>query len=254
MTRDRGTYGPLDRDQNIVIGWGVDQAVDYARDRTIGAALRPVLPAVDIASRASRAADLWWTGSRGLGGRDEAGKPLTQVGQEFFHSVPDRTRAIAALATYFRVFVDDLATWSLANVGKPNSSTVAQWIAADVTPTREEFRTFVVRQDDSWFTKVATSWDTYEDFFDRLRTLRSLARAHGILLQSSEPIPLPKTIWQRGEEGNGTKATAMLGVLKIGVFAALSITGAVTMFTIIRDLHRRTDAKSAPSTTSKFLT
>jgi len=238
VTRDRGTYGPLDRDQNIVIGWGVDQAVDYARDRTIGAALRPVLPAVDVASRASRAADLWWRGSRGLGGREEAGKPLAQVGQELFHSVPDRTHAIAALATYFRVLVDDLATWSLANTDKPNSSTVAQWIAADVTPTLEEWQKFIVHQDDSWWTKVATSWETYEEWFARLRTLRSLARAHGILLQSGEPVPLPKTIWQRGEEGKGTEATALLGILKIGVFTALTITGGVTMFTIIRDLCR----------------
>jgi len=146
--------------------------------------------------------------------------------------------AIAALATYFRALVDDLATWSLANTDKPNSSTVAQWIAADVTPTLEEWQKFIVHQDDSWWTKVATSWETYEEWFARLRTLRSLARAYGILLQSGEPVPLPKTIWQRGEEGKGTEATALLGILKIGVFTALTITGGVTMFTIIRDLCR----------------
>lgn len=236
MTRDRGSYGPLDRDRHYVIAWGTDRAVDYARDRTIGAALRPVLPAVDVASRTSRAASRWWIGSRGLGGRDDAQKPLTQVGQELFHSIPDRTHAIAAISTYFRAFVDDLSSWMLANPSR--ASVVASWIAADVTPLLEEFQRFVARQDASWWTKAATRWDTYEDFFDRLRTLRGLARVHGIVLQSAEPVPLPKTIWERGDEGKGSQAAAILGVAKVGVFAALSVVGAVTLFGILRDLSR----------------
>lgn len=239
MTRDRGNYGPLDREQNFVIGWGADRVVDYAHVRTVGAVLRPVLPAVDIASRTSRAASRWWTGSRGLGGRDEAERPLTQVGQEFFHTSADRMHAIAALSTYFKSLSDDLATWQMANANKPNASTSAQWLAADVTPLLEEWRSFVAHQNGSWWKKAATSWETYEEWWDRLRTLRSLARAHGILLQSSEPVPLPKTIWQRGAEGKGSEATAILGVLKVGVFTALSITGAVSLFAILRDLRPR---------------
>lgn len=239
MERPRGSYGPLDRDRHFVIGWSVDRAVDYSHDRTIGAVLRPVLPAVDVASRASQAASRWWTGSRGLGGRDAAQLPLTQVGQEFFHTVADRMRALSTLATYFTVLVTDLSTWQLANVDKPQASTSAQWFAADVTPTLEEWRAFVGHQEESWWTKAATSWETYEEWWDRLRMLRSLARAHGILLQSAEPVPLPKTIWQRGAEGKGSEATAILGVLKVGVFAALTITGAVSLLAILRDLRPR---------------
>lgn len=239
VTRERGSYGPLDRDRHFVIGWGTDHLASYARDRTIGAALRPVLPAVDVATRTSRAASRWWTGTRGLGGRDAAQMPLTHVGQEFIHTVADRTRAIASLSTYFKTLADDLATWQLANADKPNASTSAQWLSADVTPTLDEWRAFALHQDDSWWTKMATSWETYEEWWDRLRMLRALARAHGILLQSAEPVPLPKTIWQRSAEGKGSEATAILGVLKIGVFAALSITGAVSLYAILRDLRPR---------------
>ena len=239
MTRDRGAYGPLDHDRHFVIGWGADHIGDYARDRTIGAALRPVLPAIAVASRASRAGSRWWTGSRGLGGRDAAQVPLTQVGQEFFHTAADRMRAIATLSTYFKTLAEDLSTWLMANVNKANASTSAQWFAVDVTPTLEEWGIFVAHQNESWWTKAATSWETYEEWWDRLRTLRSLARAHGILLQSAEPVPLPKTIWQRGAEGKGSEATAILGVLKVGVFAALTITGAVSLLAILRDLRTR---------------
>jgi hypothetical protein len=143
------------------------------------------------------------------------------------------------LSTYFKTLADDLSTWLMANVDKADASVSAQWFAADVTPTLEEWRAFVSHQNESWWTKAATSWETYEEWWDRLRTLRSLARAHGILLQSAEPVPLPKTIWQRGAEGKGSEATAILGVLKVGVFAALSITGAVSLLAIIRDARPR---------------
>jgi hypothetical protein len=237
VTRERGNYGPLDRERHFVAGWAADHAVDYARDRTVGAALRPVLPVVDAASRTSRAASRWWTGARGLGGRDAAQMPLTQVGQEIIHTVADRMRAVTSLSTYFRVLVDDLATWQMANTAAPNASTSAQWFAADVTPTLEEWRGFVAQQEASWWTKAATSWETYEEWWNRLRGLRALARAHGILLQSAEPVPLPKTIWQRGAEGKGSEATAILGVLKVGVFTVLTITGALSMFMVLRDLR-----------------
>lgn len=239
MTRDRGSYGPLDRERHFVIGWGTDHVAAYTRDRTIGAVLRPVLPAVDVATRTARAGSRWWTGTRGLGGRDAAQVPLTQVGQEFFHTAADRVRAIATLSTYFKTLADDLSTWLMANVDKADASVSAQWFAADVTPTLEEWRAFVAHQGESWWTKAATSWETYEEWWDRLRTLRALARAHGILLQSAEPVPLPKTIWQRGAEGKGSEATAILGVLKVGVFAALTLTGAVSLLAIIRDSRPR---------------
>jgi hypothetical protein len=243
MTRDRGTYGPLDRDRNWIVGWAsdhaVDQAVDYARDRTVGAALRPAMPYVSDAFRAGRGAQQWWAASRAIGGRTEAEKPVAQIGQELFHTVADRDRALAHLSTGFRALVNDLAVWQTSNKDHPEASKTAQWLAADVTPALEEWRAFVFNAR-SWWTKRATSWETFEGWWDRLKQLRCLARAHGITLQSAEPVPLPKTIWQKSAEGMGSEATAVLGVLKIGAFTALGIMGFAGLYAAIRSLRSRT--------------
>jgi hypothetical protein len=239
VTNGRGTYGPLDRDRHWVLGWGADRTVDYVHDKTVGAALRPILPVVDELSRAGNGAQRWWVGSRGIGGRREAQKPLTAVGQELLHTVADRARAIAQISTGFRALASDLAVWVASNKDQPDVSKSAQWIAADVTPTLEEWNAFVAHEGKSWWTKLATSWETFEQWWDRLKQLRSLARAHGMDLQSGEPVPLPKTIWQQSAEGKGSEATAVLGVLKIGALSALTVMGAAGLFAAIHNLRSR---------------
>jgi hypothetical protein len=239
VSRDRGSYGPLDRDRHFVIGWGADHAVDYAHARTIGAALRPVLPTIIDVSRAKRGAERWWTASRAIGGRDAANRPATEIGQELFHTVADRERAIATISTGFRALASDLAVWQTSNKDHPSASATAQWFAADVTPALEEWNQFVEHEQRSWWSKVATSWETFEGWLDRLKQLRSLARAHGITLQSVDPSSLPKTIWQRSEEGKGSEATAVLGVLKIGALSVLAFMGAAGFYSAIRGLRAR---------------
>jgi hypothetical protein len=243
VTRERGTYGPLDRDRHFVAGWGADYLSAQVQDRTIGAALRPILPAISIATRADRAATRLWHGTRLMGGRNEADKPVAVVGQELFHTVADRARAIASLSTGFQALSSDLAVWQTANRDLPSASATAQWLAADVTPTLDEFRGFVEHENRSWWTKLATSWETYTGWWDRLKQLRALARAHGIVLQSVEPVPLPKTIWQHGAEGTGSEATALLGVLKIGAAAVLTVMGAVGVYAVIRELRPKRSAE-----------
>lgn len=239
MTHDRGSYGPLDRDRHWAIGWASDQAVDHVRDRTVGAALRPVMPVVSDAYRAGRGASRWWHASRAIGGRATADRPATEIGQELFHTVADRERAIGQLSTGFRALASDLAVWQTSNKGHPDASKTAQWLAADVTPTLEEWNNFIKHEKRSWWTKLATSWETFEQWWDRLKQLRALARAHGIELQSVEPVPLPKTIWQRGEEGKGSEAIAILGVLKIGALSVLALMGAAGLYGAARNLRSR---------------
>lgn len=245
MTRDRGSYGPLDRDRHWVIGWGADHTVDAVRDRTVGAALRPVLPTITDALRAKRGGARWWHASQAIGGRVDAERPAAQIGQELFHTVADRERAIGQLSTGFRALASDLAVWQTSNKDHPDASQTAQWLAADVTPTLEEWNEFIEHEGRSWWTKLATSWETFEQWWNRLKQLRSLARAHGIALQSSDPVPLPKTIWQRGEEGKGSEAIAVLGVLKIGVLSVLAIMGAAGLYGAARNLRSRVHDREA---------
>lgn len=235
----RGTYGPVDRDKYFIVGWGEDRLTNYARERTLRAATRPLLPllpALDKAERMRRAAR-WMRAGHQIGGRGDADKPLAQIGGEFFHSIKDRQLAIMQLSGGLRSLVNDLAVWHAANPGAPNASANAQWIAADVTPTLDEWRAFLKHEDKSWWTRAATSWETFEDWHDRLKRLRGLARAHGITLESREPVDLQATIWERGAEGKGGEGAAMLGVLKVAVAASLGVLGFVTMYAVIRELR-----------------
>ena len=222
MTRERGHYGSFDRERHWAAGW----AADRVQDRVVGAVARPVLPVVGDAFRAQRGARRW-------------GEASTKIGQELFHTVADRERAILQLETGFHALANDLAVWQLANSHRPDASTFVQWLAADVTPALEEFATFAEYERRSWWRRAATSWETLETWWDRLKQLRSLARAHGVALQSVEPTPLPQTIWQKGAEGKGSEATAVLGVLKIGVLAVLGIMGAAGAYSAIKSLKSR---------------
>jgi hypothetical protein len=242
MSRGRRQYGPLDRDRHWIAGWGAEQAADFVRDRTLGEASRRVLPVASDVFAARRGAERVHRATRGIGGFGAGDK--TKIGQELFHTVADRERAIAQIATAFKALSSDLAIWMTSNIDRPDATTTAQWLAADVTPQLEEWAQFVAREQGSWWTKMATSWETFEGWWDRVKQLRSMARAHGVTLQSAEPLPLPKTIWQKSEEGKGSEATAILGVLKIGALAALGVIGAAGLFTAVRNLGNRAHAAS----------
>jgi hypothetical protein len=233
VTRDRGNYGPLDRQRHGVIGWVADRAVD----QTVGAALHPALPTITNVFGVQRGVDRLVTAARGLSPAAHADR--TQIGQDLVHTGVDRDRAIAQISTDFRVLASDLSTWLAENQDHPAAKSVASWIAADVTPALAEWGEFVAREKKSWWTKLATSWDTFEAWADRVKQFRSLARAHGVTLQSGEPTSLPKTIWQHTQNGNASEGMAVLGVLKIGALTALGIMGAAGLYTAIRNLRNR---------------
>src|SRR5574342_1121238 len=121
MTRDRGNYGPLDRDRHWAIGWATDQGVDYVRDRTVGEAARYVLPTASDVIRARRGAERVWNATRVIGGRAEAEKPAAQIGQELFHTVAARDRAMAQPATGLKALARGLAAWRTPHAEKPNA-------------------------------------------------------------------------------------------------------------------------------------
>lgn len=249
MTRDRGNYGPPDaddRERHWAASWVGNQTRDYVQDQTVGAALRPAMPFIEDVYKGGRGAQRLWNAAREIGGRAEAEKPAVQIGHELVHTVADRERAMSKLSTGFRALADDLAQWMRKHKSDPAlahvAASVAQWIVADVTPTLAEWADFLAHERKSWWTKMATSWDTFEGWSDRLRHMRALARAHGVTLESPEPEGLPKTIWQRTEQGNGSEALAILGVLKIGALTVLSIMGAAGLYSAVRGLREKSEA------------
>jgi len=233
VSRDRGNYGPIDRQRHGVIGWVADQAGDHA----VSVALEPALPAIEGAFGIGRGMDRLRTAARGLAPAVHASR--AQIGQDLVHTGADRDRAIEQISADFRALSSDLGAWLSSNAANPVAANVARWIAADVTPALAEWAEFAAREKRSWWTKLATNWSTFEGWADRVKQFRSLARAHGVVLQSAEPQPLPKTIWQHTENGNSSEAMAILGVLKIGALTALGIMGAAGLITAIRNLRHR---------------
>jgi hypothetical protein len=233
VSRDRGNYGPIDRQRHGVVGWLADQAGDHA----FSVALEPAVPTLDGVFGAHRGFDRLRTVARGLA--PVVGASRAQVGQDLVHTAADRDRAVEQISTAFRELADDVAAWLTANPTHQAAPGVARWIVADVTPALAEWGEFVAREKKSWWTKLATNWSTFEGWADRVKQFRSLARAHGVTLHSAEPAPLPKTIWQHTESGNSSEAMAILGVLKIGALTALGIMGAAGLYAAVRNLKHR---------------
>lgn len=166
----------------------------------------------------------------------------TRVGTEWWHSGSDRQHAVAQLSTDFLTFQNDLMAAITARGGALSSEQKRlddAWVACDVRPTLAEWQAFAARESDSWLTRLTTSWDVFEEWMERLRRLRALARAHGLELQSAEPVDLPRTVWQRGTSGGGSASDTWLGFLKVVVYSAVGITGFATLYSVLRDLRGR---------------
>jgi hypothetical protein len=165
-----------------------------------------------------------------------------RVGAEWWHSSSDRQAAVAQLSTDFLTFQSDLVAAIAARAGSltPEQKRLDDaWVSCDVQPTLAEWQAFAARESDSWLTRLTTSWDVFEEWMERLRRLRALARAHGLELQSAEPVDLPRTVWQRGTSGGGSASDTWLGFLKVVVYSAVGITGFATLYSVLRDLRGR---------------
>ena len=217
------------------MSWGVDRAAMHV--------VAPIMPTVNAVHRVNAGARDAWSGMQAFSDRGE--KSTAAIGSEWFHSVADRQRAIAQIATDMQTFHDDAvaAITKRSSDGTPDSATDAQWLQLDVMPTLLEWNEFAKRENASWLTRAATDWEAFTSWQERLRRLRELARARGIALQSLEPVPLAKTIWEQGATGDGNKVASAFGLLRLAIIASIGILGAATLYSALRDL--RANAKMA---------
>jgi len=81
----------------------------------------------------------------------------------------------------------------------------------------------------SWARRTATTWSTYEDWLDRIRDLRSSARAHGLVLSSPEPADLPRTVYQRAASGCGSDGEAWWTLGRVALYTTVGIFGVLTL-------------------------
>jgi len=220
----------FDREKHWIAAAGLDQAAAYGAARATSA----IAPATEVLRRAREtgkgARNALWA-SRAMKDRRELGA----VGTEWFHTMSDRKRAIEEIGAGFRDLAADLTTWNAEPSDK--TAATAQWVKIDVIPALLDWNTWSKGEIESWFVRTFTSWDTFEKWHARLMRLRELARAHGIVLCSPEPLPLQKTIWDAGAAGNGGKLGAALGAGKIVFAAAVGIAGFITVVAAVNSFR-----------------
>lgn len=195
-----------------------------------------------IANTTRRAAHGVWTAARFNDNVHQDPKPFAVVGAEWFHSAEDKVRAVHLIDQDFKIFQEDLGhamAARLATIAPEQLAADDQWVKTDVIPTSIKWQEFLNRETASWLARWTTNWDTFEDWQEKLKRLRELARARGIILTTAEPTPLPKTVWERGASGAGSTADTWLGMLKVVVLAGIGVTGFVTLFSVFRDLSKR---------------
>jgi len=191
---------------------------------------------VQAQARAARdAAGSVWRGGQGLramgGRRAFSDRARAQVGGEFWHGASDRRAAVEQLALDFRVFQNDLTS------GQLSPQDVA-WMALVVTPTLTSWQEFATHELSSGLASAMTEWSVFESWWERLRRLRELARARGIVLESPEPVRLPRTVWERAAAGTGSEADVWISALKTGILGAMALVGAASLYTIVRDFRK----------------
>lgn len=157
---------------------------------------------------------------------------LVRVGGEWFHGPGDRAHALAQIGTDFQIFQTDITS-----VVSPHAPEDVAWVTMNVAPVIAEWLTFVTRVAQSKIAPYTTEWSVYAAWWERLHRLRDAARLRGIALASPEPVPLPKTVWQRGADGTGGSLDSAIVLGKTVVFAAIAITGLAGFYSVLRDVH-----------------
>lgn len=155
-----------------------------------------------------------------------AGRALVGGEGELWHDDDDRKRLLRRLDRDLAAFVADVRVHVESPDAPPSRR---QWWTAEVRPTLDEWRTLYDGSMASWARRTATEWSTYEDWLDRIRDLRSGARAHGLVLSSPEPSDLPRTVYQRAASGCGSDGEAWWTLGRVALYTTVGILGVLTL-------------------------
>jgi hypothetical protein len=113
------------------------------------------------------------------------------IGADWYHGASDRREALAQLRGDFDHLRGELGSAPSA-------------IATALAPTLEAFDAFYDAETESTLAPWITEWSVFEAWKERIAWARMAARAAGVALTSPEPANLPKTTWERGQDGTGT--------------------------------------------------
>lgn len=166
---------------------------------------------------------------RGAGDGAIGSRHLVVAG-EFLHGPGDRSAALASITADFVALQSDIEHGA-------QSPADAAWALGDIVPALAAWNDFVSRERSSALAPYVTDWSAFTSWQERLVRLRELARARGIELGSPEPVPLPKTVWERGGEGSGNAVDKYMALVKWAVYAALGILGFASLYAALRSVR-----------------
>lgn len=158
---------------------------------------------------------------------------LVTVGNGLYHGDADRMAALMLLMHGFADFEHDM----LAAVARSLDPSLMQWWAVTVKPAIDEWHRFYAAEARSYVTRFATSWDTFEEWRDRLVRMRENARVAGIALDSPEPARLPQTYTEQGTRGTGSPLATLWTAVKLILYAFVGLAGFIGLYGVIRDLR-----------------
>lgn len=222
----------------IDAGWSAASEVQHAAD--LGRHVR------NGVGRARWASEGLEDVRRSAGGR-YAGVPVllsggVVIGNGLYHGDGDRKVALEMLDLGFADLERELADAITSAPPSEKNSATAQWWTIHVAPAIAEWRSFAANERASWIARVATKWETFETWRDRLVRLRENARIQGIALASPEPISLPKTITERGHAGAGSPFQTLWTFVKVVLYAAIGVTGFIGLYRVAQDWRAGNDA------------
>lgn len=166
------------------------------------------------------------------------------------HTVGDRQRALLQFNTDFGALrAEILSAIRAANAhlqtGTPEAqaairhSPIYVWYATFVRPTLDEWDAFYEDQSNRGDLALAsTSWDAYESWEQRLRSLRDVARGKLGRLSSAEPTALPTSLVQ---DAGGVLSSAAGSVGSVAKIAAYAAVGVVGVYAVTKIVSRRRD-------------
>jgi hypothetical protein len=223
--------------------------------RTLGRWIAAELAASAASPITNRIADGVDVGTRIAGlaseikhGTDELMRASTRrrgavLGGEFWHGASDRASALAQIGLDMRALHDELERVAL-DPHVPPATLI--WIASDARAAWLEWLALVQRIAQSKLVAYATEWTVYETWWARLQRLREMARLRGIELTSSEPMPLPETVWQRGARGKGAGLDVWMTLGKTAVFGMMTLSGIVGFYAILRSMRSKPNDQANP--------
>lgn len=163
----------------------------------------------------------------------------TNIAGEFFHGSGDRRAALDAIDRDVAALQDDI----VRNAQAPGD---AAWSLAEIVPTIAAWHDFATRERGSTLGAWITEWSAFKHWHAKIMRLRELARARGIALQSPEPIPLPETVWERGERGSGTGLDRAFTLAKWIAYAAIGVLGFASLYSALSTTRKEIAAEIAP--------